>query len=1076
MVHFFSTKVSRHLKKPLFALPIAGLLIVTFPVKAMAASTTYSSDPFDAPPTDNVDLPYTPAEANSDFSLPYSNALGSGGQSWRGILSGTMQTTAPCVTYDQALQAGGTANTTGKIAIYKSASKVAEALSVSGSAGYKGVAKVQVSAAFSSSSSKSSNSIYAVASVHTNMGMVNLGRQRLLPEIEELASQLNTVPEAMRFVSRCGDSYVRGFTQGASWIAVLQIKSTTSRSAEDIAASISGSYGGFSASAKFSTNTNSLSSSTNTTLTEHCHGPLVCGETTVANQAYIQPGGCASTSPACELRTFTNNFNYMMRGGLAGSCATATSTASSTPTGLAITSPDAAKCVVSVLYAPISDLVSSKIPLKALSRDDLSSLDEELVDAPKAPYITVSGGKSIRILPAQNSQATVVVRPAKLGGEPDSFTINAVNSRTGVAAGTCSADFSVTETSHCVVAGLTNGEKYSFTARAVNSSGTSAPSNKTFSTPSDLAVNPTNDPIIDNSVIHAAAVNKASSRRIARELQSMMSPSELVRAAAYGAFGIQRNLSNWATEFESVENAEAENEEFNRTCGAPLASKYCADGTDSRITIENQIGASQSKQLVNHWTDNVRNINRQALACGREYMAINPACSDRMTACWVSSLDVTSYTNEECQPGSFATNSLLHIANPFLISEFLHGNQELSSEVLEEVFDAEGMTVSAGSPVLAQSVSAGGSHTCALMQNEMIRCWGQNTSGQLGSGSTSSSSTGTPPPDSSAAPPSGSSSSSNLSIRKVNLAGVRQVVAGSDYTCALTLNGLVYCWGLNSSGQIGDGTTTNRSSPTPVSGLQGVVQITVGAGHSCALLSSGQVRCWGKNDKSQASSVTANTGNLTTPTVVPGITAKSISAGGNHTCAVLTTGVSTCWGLGDSYQLGDNALHNSATSAVSVRNSVSDTRIEIGGKHSCSFSGASVNCWGKNTNGQIGNGSSGTVATPVFIANFNVLSLGLGQTTCGVKTDRTTHCWGANSKGQIGDGTTLNKNAPTQVQQLASSAVSISVGGYLDATDAHTCAVLETGAVQCWGFNSYGQLGTVNTIDSVAPKTVTFNP
>jgi hypothetical protein len=187
MASFFSSKTSRRGRKSLLALPIAAFLIITFPVRAMAVSTAYSSDPFDAPPTNNVDLPYTPAEANSDFSLPYSNALGSGGQSWRGLLSGTMQTTAPCVTYDQALQAGGTANTTGKIAIYKSASKVAEALSVSGSAGYKGVAKVEVSAAFSSSSSKSSNSIYAVATVHTNMGMVNLGRQRLLPEIEELA-------------------------------------------------------------------------------------------------------------------------------------------------------------------------------------------------------------------------------------------------------------------------------------------------------------------------------------------------------------------------------------------------------------------------------------------------------------------------------------------------------------------------------------------------------------------------------------------------------------------------------------------------------------------------------------------------------------------------------------------------------------------------------------------------------------------------------------------------------------------------------------------------------------------------
>ena len=1054
MASFFSSKTSRRGRKSLLALPIAAFLIITFPVRAMAVSTAYSSDPFDAPPTNNVDLPYTPAEANSDFSLPYSNALGSGGQSWRGLLSGTMQTTAPCVTYDQALQAGGTANTTGKIAIYKSASKVAEALSVSGSAGYKGVAKVEVSAAFSSSSSKSSNSIYAVATVHTNMGMVNLGRQRLLPEIEELAGQLNTVPEAMRFVSRCGDSYVRGFTQGASWNAVLQIKSTTSKSAEDIAASISGSYGGFSASAKFSTNTSSLNSSSSTTLTEHCHGPLVCGETTVTGLQYTHPGGCASTSPACELKTFTDNFTYMMKGGLAGSCASQTSTASSAPAGLAIASPDAAKCVVNVLYSPISDLVSSKIPLKALSRDDLSSLDEDLVDAPKAPYITVSGGRSLRILPAQNGQTTVVIRPAKLGGEPDSFTIDAVNSRTGAAAGTCSADFSVTETSHCVVAGLKNGEQYTFTARAINSSGTSAPSNKTFSTPNALAVNPTNDPVVDNSVIYAAAVNKASSRRIARELQSMMSPSELVRAAAYGAFGVQRNLSNWATEFESAVNAEAENEEFNQACGAPLAAKYCADGSNSRQTIQNLIGVSQSDQLVNHWTDNVRNLNRQALACSREYMAISPACSDRMTACWVSSLDVTSYTNEECQPDSFATNSLIHIANPFLVSEVLSGNEELSPEVLEEVFDAEGMTVSTGSPVLAQSVSAGGSHTCALMQNEMIRCWGNNSSGQLGIGSTSS---------------------SNLSVKNVNLAGVRQVVAGGDYTCALTLNGLVYCWGSNLYGQIGDGTTTNRSSPTPVSGLQGVVQIAVGGWHSCALLSSGQVRCWGRNDFSQASGGTASTTPVTTPTVVPGIIAKSISAGGYHTCAVLTSGAANCWGQGTNYQLG-NAARPTSSAPVSV-NVSGITSIDLGGSYSCSISKGSVKCWGFNNSGQVGIGTTATVTAPSSVdGNFLQLSLGLGRTTCGINTSMTASCWGANSKGQIGDGTTADSLKPTQVQLLAGSVASISVGGFVDATDAHTCAVLSSGAVQCWGFNSSGQLGTVNTLDSIAPRTVIFNP
>lgn len=133
---------SRTAKLPLAAL-IAAVFITAFSTPAMAGSYGDTSDPFDAAPSDNVDLPYAPAAANADFSVPYSDALGSGGQSWRGLLTGTMQTTAPCVTYNQATQAGGSATTTGSIAVYKSASEVSNALSVSGSAGYRGVAKLR---------------------------------------------------------------------------------------------------------------------------------------------------------------------------------------------------------------------------------------------------------------------------------------------------------------------------------------------------------------------------------------------------------------------------------------------------------------------------------------------------------------------------------------------------------------------------------------------------------------------------------------------------------------------------------------------------------------------------------------------------------------------------------------------------------------------------------------------------------------------------------------------------------------------------------------------------------------------
>jgi len=681
---------SRTVKLPL-ATVIAAVFIAAFSTPAMAGSYGNTSDPFDAAPSDNVDLPYTPAVPNADFSVPYSDALGSGGESWRGLLTGTMQTTAPCVSYNQATQAGGSATTTGSIAVYKSASEVANALSVSGSAGYKGIAKVKVSAGFSSSSSQSSNSIYAVASVYTNMGMVNLGKQTLLPGIDVLAAQIDTVPEAMRFISRCGDSYARGFTQGASWISVLEIKSSSSTSSSDIYASVSAKYAGFSASANFNKSASSQSSNSDFVLTEQCNGPLYCGESTISGQKYVAPGSC--TSAKCELTTFTNNFSYMMNGGLAGSCATATSASTaSAPTGLTISGPDAAKCVVAVQYAPIADLVSSLIPVGGKSRDDLASMDDLVQDDPKAPRILVSGpGMLANGLGPENGQVTVVVTPSIRGGQPDSFTINATNPD-GSAAGTCEADFSVSETPHCVVTGLTNGVRYSFSARAVNSAGISGPSNIRFSTPSAQAINPDplEDPVVATAVLNAAANNVASSLSIAQDLQKTMSPSELVRAAAYGVFGVQRNLSNWASEYQTIYNAEAENEAYNISCGAPATSIVCSDGSPARVTINNQLGVTSSDQMTAHWQDNVRNLNRQAVSCSREYLSINPACTGRATACWISSLEVASYTNEECQPNAFGTNGLLFIANPFDISSFLQGNDKLSPEVLEDATDYTG--------------------------------------------------------------------------------------------------------------------------------------------------------------------------------------------------------------------------------------------------------------------------------------------------------------------------------------------------------------------------------------------------
>jgi alpha-tubulin suppressor-like RCC1 family protein len=175
--------------------------------------------------------------------------------------------------------------------------------------------------------------------------------------------------------------------------------------------------------------------------------------------------------------------------------------------------------------------------------------------------------------------------------------------------------------------------------------------------------------------------------------------------------------------------------------------------------------------------------------------------------------------------------------------------------------------------------------------------------------------------------------------------------------------------------------------------------------------------------------------------------------------------------------LGNKSTENSGP--VQVMGGADKTSIDLGSRYSCSASGSALWCWGQNDVGQIGDGSVYTstgTSSSVNVGNFGQFSLGLAKTTCAIGIDGKTYCWGANQAGQIGDGTTVQRNSPTQVQGLAGSALSVSSGGYADATaGSQTCAVLSSGAVQCWGYNNYGQVGNGNTTNQTAPSTVTFN-
>lgn len=344
-----------------------------------------------------------------------------------------------------------------------------------------------------------------------------------------------------------------------------------------------------------------------------------------------------------------------------------------------------------------------------------------------------------------------------------------------------------------------------------------------------------------------------------------------------------------------------------------------------------------------------------------------------------------------------------------------------------------------------QQVSAGQLHTCGVTTSGRAFCWGFNVAGQLGAGSQNA---GAP--------------------REVGgtsaVAEWASSSAGGSHTCAARTTGRLFCWGADTYGQLGDGSTGGpTSTPREVSGAStDWASVAAGYSHTCGVRTTGRLYCWGEDRYGALGDNTAIS-NRDLPVEVAGQMTDwaAVSAGLSRTCAIKTTGHLFCWGSDAFGALGNGAPtgHRAVPTEVGAHSANWASVSAEGGAFACAVKTTGrLFCWGDDRFGDLGNGGSNTPRnTPTEVAghatNWAAVSVGDAH-ACALKTSGRLFCWGLDANGQLGDSTTIgNRNVPTQVAGRATDWVAV------DAGSGHTCALKASGRLFCWGWDQFGALG-----------------
>ena len=300
--------------------------------------------------------------------------------------------------------------------------------------------------------------------------------------------------------------------------------------------------------------------------------------------------------------------------------------------------------------------------------------------------------------------------------------------------------------------------------------------------------------------------------------------------------------------------------------------------------------------------------------------------------------------------------------------------------------------------VVLVRVSAGGEHTCGLTVNGEAYCWGLNTSGQLGLGN---------------------KVAQALPSRVLNNLRFVEISAGASHTCALDGTGAAYCWGEGEFGQLGNALSADVSVPSPVAG-PAFLRISAGQDHTCAVTLGGVAFCWGLNNQGQLGIGTQIT--RTVPIAVTGgLSFSRVSAGAGYSCGVTQAGAGYCWGEDISGSLGGGGAVPQANPApVLVLGGLTFTGITAAGGHTCGLAAGLTYCWGLNASGELGIGSMVNQSMPLVLPpgsqhGISLLLPGLGDHTCGLNGLGEVYCWGLNTSGQVGIAAGAPVTAPVMV-------------------------------------------------------------